>query len=317
MSTYIPVQPYIDSNARLDSIRRILGDASDSYPHTYPAMEAGKKGLSLKDLKALLPKNVDIQNDTMGMEGKWSLSRMSASVAAQLGYGGVFTSTNEAFGDILVADSMAGYRCVKTKTGAGDNSNDVVFGTIWGYSIRLIVKVWGYNSNSQLTLPFVASQVSVDQMSAEYSVEGIGGTLKTFATVLRALPKLGRFDNETFYSLTNAAKLVLQELLVSHTDDTVLLPIQVGVNMIALPQNTLVGAKSVRFGMLCIRNKICLSEALAYGEENGLFTSDAPTFSRADVLKAYKSILKEQFNELGSAPITDNHKLEAEKWLNV
>lgn len=278
---YIPVQPYIDPEGRIETIREILGPVYDQAAHTYPKLNPGERALTLDQLKSRTATQ-DLKHDNLGMEGQWSLSRVSAAVAAQVGYGGLFTSKAEAFGDVLVADALAGYRCVKTQvSGTPSDAKEPVFGTFWGYTLRLVVKVSGFASNTELSLPIVAARAKLGQITAEYSIEGIGGNLETFAAVLRALPTIGEFDMKTYTSISNAAKGVLTQLIAAHNmspSDTPLLPIQVGIGPETLPQSTMVDAKSLRFAMLCIRNKIKLDEALAFGERRGFFFFRAAGF---------------------------------------
>lgn len=128
----------------------------------------------------------------------------------------------------------------------------VITGTFWGLSLRLIFQASTIDAKTKLdvkTGPVAfAAAVELGQIALQYQVECVGASPRVMAAALRGVPVISKFDVAAYSRLSSALQNIISEMVATarkHPEQ--LLPI--GVTLSRPPGGLLEEARSIRYAM--------------------------------------------------------------------
>jgi hypothetical protein len=181
----------------------------------------------------------------------------SLSVAARVGVGDLFKITGNYDDHAFIQDIAVGQPAF-----AGDMAgNQRIIGTFWGSALRVSVRVRRGQLSSSATLQTVAANVQLKKVEAQYEITGVGLGLEVLAQALSNIPSIGALDFSAFGRI-DQLRFLLADTLERKPQQLTPLPIAVELRSDLPPNDIITDARSVRFAIIGIANRIALKTRL-------------------------------------------------------
>jgi hypothetical protein len=240
MNNYLPVDPDIDSDGNLVS------------------------------LKSLFPNNTTAPIQLDPGQQKFSSSTvefftLSYSLSSSLKTSGMISSNSSLDSSVFINDIICYSESISPAP-----SNSLVLKTRWGFGLRIYCIVSNIKEKFELSIPAVAAAAEVGIANVSYKITGIGIGFEGFLTVLGSINPFGIMTidvaakiSKTILDASQFSKTIKEtqnrkerrtEFLKSLPLE-VLLKDEVGVSKFSVPQ-------SFVFGLRCIYQKIPLRDGL-------------------------------------------------------
>lgn len=228
MPIYIPVDPALDEEKRLRALVPLFQDAARPYPDDPPEVTA-----------------------EVGHEPVIRYYNTTVQAAVQLGLGDMFKFGADGFCDVTIMDTTIAIP--KFRSGVVPSEVKIV-GTLWGYTIRVAMKIRSLHVSAGATLGLLAASVELGAAEIQYSVTGLGIDRKLFSAALRKVPLFGKLDY-TAYARLQSALVDLSDALGEQLGTRPLLPIGVFVRNNPFEFDAVTEARSVRWAAVQYANR--------------------------------------------------------------